>query len=353
MRNQPIPLRLDPDRLERDAANSLSRAAFAFARHAFEPAASPLAIAKRTFGSDRAVEFLIRAAVSPAMTTTTGWADTFVTVANVFLASLTGPSAAADLFGRGLQVKFDGAGMVSLPTIATGSASFVGQGKPIPVTQYQTASGVKLEPHKLALIAVLTREMVESSNAQAIVSASLTEAAAYGLDVAVFSATAGSDDRPPGILNGVPAESTPSTASPLSDAMVADLATLGGKVARVAGSDVVFVAAPEQALAIALRSPDFGYPVLASRALLKGTVIAVAANAIVSGFDSVPVIEASREPELIPDTAPGEIVPAGGGFSGQTWSLFQSDRVGLKMRMEAAWALRSPNAIAWMSNVTW
>ena len=86
-------------------------------------------------------------------------------------------------------------------------------------------------------------------------------------------------------------------------------------------------------------------------------MIAVAANAIVSGFDPVPVVSASIDPTIVPDTAPpGLIVPAGGTFTNSTWSMFQSDRVALKMMMRAAWALRVPDAadaIAYMTNVAW
>jgi hypothetical protein len=39
---------------------------------------------------------------------------------------------------------------------------------------------------------------------------------------------------------------TPSTATPATEAMVADLSALGGAVARVAGVDIAYVAAPEQ-----------------------------------------------------------------------------------------------------------
>jgi hypothetical protein len=245
-----------------------------------------------------------------------------------------------------MQVRFAGANTISLPTIAIGSATFVGQGKPIPVVQFATAAGVSFIPHKLALISVLTREMIEASNAEPIVRATLIESASYGLDAALFSTNAATVDAPAGLLNGI-TPLTPSTSTVLTDAMLVDLAALGGAVARVAGSDVVYVAAPEQALAVNLYFPDFG-PVLASRALAAKTVIALAANALASGLDPVPTIEASRHVELVMDTAPGDA-----GSLQSTMSLFQGDKVALKMRMEAAWVLRSASAIAFMTNVAW
>jgi hypothetical protein len=309
--------------------------------------------AKRTFGDDRGVELILRAASAPAMTSTSSWAGVFALVENVFLSSLVGPSAAAALLARGLQIRFDGYAGVSIPTISAGQAGFVGENKAIPVVSFQTASGVTLTPNKLALISLLSREMVDGSNAEAIISATLRESASIGLDSVLFSSNVATPDQPAGILNGITAN-TPSTNTDTWSAMIADLSLIGGKVVRVAGNDLIFVCAPEQSLAISLRAPDLNYTVLTSKALPAKTVIAVAANAIVSGFDPVPVVSASIDPEIVPDTAPpGLIVPPGGGFTNQTWSMFQSDRVALKMTMNATWALRSPNAIAFIQNVTW
>src|SRR5262249_58139882 len=114
--------------------------------------------------------------------------------------ALRGLSVGAESLRRGLQVLFNGAGTILLPTIAQGQAGFVGQGKPIPVAQFATAPGVSLTPHKLALISTLTREMIESSNAEAIIRAVLTESAAVGLDAVLFSANAATADAPPGLL---------------------------------------------------------------------------------------------------------------------------------------------------------
>jgi hypothetical protein len=221
--------------------------------------------------------------------------------------------------------------------------------------QYTTASTVKLEPHKFAVATTLTREMIEASNAEVIVRATLAHAATLGLDAALFSANAGTADAPAGLLNGITA--TPASAlTILGDALMQDVSNVGGAVARVAGKNIVFVAAPEQALALALTAGDFDddYPVLATSALAKGTIVAVAANAVVSAFDPVPTIDGSIEAEVVmQDTAPGEIAPSGGPMSTPIASVFQSDRVAFRMRMPCAWALRAPGAIAFMTNVVW
>jgi hypothetical protein len=351
----PIPLRPDPDANRRAAVTLLVRAAITAAHAVFDKNVHAVDYARKTWGATeaRSVELVTRAASAPAMTTTTGWAAELAHVSTQFIASLTPVSAAAALLSRGLQLRFDGLASISLPTITQGQAGWVGQGKPVPVTQYVTAPGVKLEPHKFGLAAVLTREMVESSNAEAAVRAVLTEGAALGLDTALFSANAGTPDSPPGLLYGV-APTTASTASPLSDAMMADLATLGGAIARVAGDDIIFVAAPEQATSLRLWVENLDYPVLASKALAAKTVIAIAPAALVSGFAPLPEIIARTDPALHMDTAPAEIVGTGGAVAQPSViSLFQTDRIGLRMLMPAAWALRASNAIAWMNSTAW
>src|SRR5262249_8814717 len=157
-----------------------------------------------------------------------------------------------------------------------------------------------------------------------------------GLDAALFSANAATADAPAGLLNGV-AALTASTASPLSDAMMADLATLGGAISRVAVNDIMFIAAPEQATSLRLWVENLDYPVLASNRRAAKTVIALAPAALVSGFAPVPEIDASRETTLHWDTQPAEIVSSTGVVAAPTGSLFQGDKVALRMRMPAAW----------------
>src|SRR5262249_44710548 len=147
----------------------------------FDNKTTPAEQARNSFG-DRALELLVRAASGPALTTQTGWAKELAQVTTTFLSALTPVSAGVDLLSRGLQVRFSGSSSISLPTISTQQAGFVGEGKPIPVVQYATSAGVKLEPHKLALITTLTREMVESSVAEDVIRAALIESASVGLD---------------------------------------------------------------------------------------------------------------------------------------------------------------------------
>src|SRR5262249_22917512 len=268
-------------------------------------------------------------------------------VSIVFLAALRGISAGARLLTDGLQVRFNGHGTIALPTIAQGQAGFVGQGKPIPVAQFSSSAGVTLTPHKLPLISTLTREMVESSNAEAIIRAVLSESAAVGLDQALFSANAATADAPAGLLYGISplTASTGGTGANKTDALLDDLKTLTAALAPVSGgSAIVFVVNPVDAVSLAYRLVQpLTDVVLSSAAVPARTIIGIATNALASGYDPVPTIEASREAELHMSDTPSDV-----GTAAPTMTMFQGDKLALKMKMPVSWALRDSRGLAWI-----
>src|SRR5215212_11596734 len=71
------------------------------------PGTTPEDIAAKIYGKDDAGTILTRAAVSPAMTTTSGWASQLVaTSVSDFIGSLSGVSAAVRLLQLGLVSDF-------------------------------------------------------------------------------------------------------------------------------------------------------------------------------------------------------------------------------------------------------
>jgi Phage capsid family len=348
--NRPIaPLRLDPGGLAEGAGIILTRAAIATVRGLIE-GKPPAEIARRAW-DDRGVASVLvqRAASSPAITTTAGWSAELAHLMTRWLGLLTPVSAGADLLSRALQLRFDGYASISLPAMTLGQAGFVGEGQPVPINQF-TSSATQLAPHKLALASVLTAEMLAASEAELIVRQVLLESAARGIDAALFSANAASANAPAGLLyNTTPL--TPSSSTGW-DAQTDDLAVLAGAVARAAGAQIVFIAAPEQAAAILLRQLDFHFPVLSSFALAKGVVIAVAVPALVSAFGATPEISASRETTLVMNTAPPDLV-TGGSAASPIASVYQTDDFALEMTCWASWALRASGAVSWMNAVAW
>jgi hypothetical protein len=137
--------------------------------------------------------------------------------------------------------------------------------------------------------------------------------------------------------------------------MIEDLSALGGSIGRVAGtSSLVFIAAPEQALAIATNLPSFKYPVLSSAALPAKSIIAISTDTLVSGLAPVPEIVANTEAEVQFADPASEIVSSGGVVAPPiVASMYQSDRVAIRMVMPIAWVVRAPGAIAFMNATTW
>jgi hypothetical protein len=169
----------------------------------------------------------------------------------------------------------------------------------------------------------------------------------------LFSANAGAADRPPGLLNGI-AALTPS-AGAKTEAIVDDLQSLAIAVAGVAGNgEIVLIGSPDAAVALRLRLPQpVDWPVLTSAALPAKTIIAVAANAIVSAVEGTPEITASAVASFHRESSPAPIVTNAGTVAYPVGSAFQTDEVALKMRWPLSWALRSSAGLAWMQGVLW
>jgi hypothetical protein len=207
------------------------------------------------------------------------------------------------------------------------------------------------------VITTFTREMVESSNIEAISRSLITEATSLALDKAMFSTSADDGTTPGGILHN--ATSVTATTGGGLTALAGDIKLLiGALVTLGAGRDVVFVANPVQAATLKLLASQlFTYPVLASSALALGTVVAVEANSFVSAFSDVPEFQAEQHMAIIhmEDTTPSDPVMSGSPVK----SLFQVDSLGLRMILRASWAMRSAPtdatkaAVAYVTSCTW
>jgi Phage capsid family len=312
----------------------------------------PGEIVRRNWGNDRDVDLVLRAAQTPTSIANTS-ALSQITVA--FLDALVPLSAAVDLFSRGIGLNFAGAAQITVPGISIPTGGFVGEGQPIPVRQAQTSAGPTLTPHKLATICSLTGELMRNPNAEALVRQVLVESTGPTLDQVVFSTNAATASQPAGLLNGITPLTPAAVGQAKSEILVDDLQKIAIALGPVAGnSNIVLVGSSDASAALKMRLPEGAeWPVLTSNSLAAKTVIGVATAAIVSAVEGVPQIEASKEAEIHYDTVPGEIVDIGGVLAAPVASLYQTDRVGLKLRWPISWALRDVRGIAWMQNVNW
>jgi hypothetical protein len=356
MTPSPIPLRPDPRAVHARAMQTLTRACITAAMGKLDKSITSQDFARKRWGADAArdVELLAGAASAPASTSGPGWADTLGHVVPAYLANLVPFSAGADLLGRALQIDFAGARTITLPMVVAPLADFVAEMAAIPVVDGTSSTQPSLSPFKFAVIIVLTREMVEYSPAEALVRDALLQSSGPALDRRLFDANPGIlNTRPPGLLNGI-AALTPSGAVSKTDAMQADLETLIAAVSPVAGnSDIVVIAAPAQAVSIAVRTfGSFQFPVLRSSALAAGTVIAIAVRALASASGAAPEIDTTTAASLHMSDTPLAIVD-GGAPAAPVKAIFQDDALGLRLRWPLSWTVRDARAVAWMANVGW
>ena len=312
---------------------------------------------------DKSVDLVVRAATTPATATDPAWAAEIVGMGVADFLDVLGPaSAGATLLSRGLQFRFDGTGWILVHGIVAdkANATFVREGYPIPVHEFATGGGVKLEPRKFVAIAAFTSEALRHTtpNIELLVRQVLSESVGAALDDKLFDAVAGDETRPAGlrysVVNNSPIAALTESAATGSEAMAADVGTLVGAVAAVAGNNpIIFIAAPKQAAALRLWArPNFNYEVLSSGGLTDKTVLCVAANALASACDPVPRFETTTHAALHFDNASPRDIDTQ-AVSETVKSLFQNDLVGLRAIMKVSWGLRNEGGLAWLEDVVW
>lgn len=317
---------------------------------------TPVDVAEQLWPSDKMVAQLLspafssltRAASAPAMTGVAGWAaELSHRVVSDAIEALGPASAGAQVLKHCLVLSWDGAGSISAPGFVAefGNAGWVAEGDPIPVRQLAVGPAI-LNPHKLGAIAVLTREMIESSNAEQLIGDALVKAAGRMLDEVLFDSNAETASRPKGLRNGV----STLTASNNSDAFGAvfeDAAALINALAPVGGSGpYIIVSSPGRALSMSFRQPDISNKnlVLLGSSALTNDLLAIAPAALVAALSPEPEVETANAATLHMDTAPVAV-----GSASPHRSLFQTDSVAVKVRWPVTWVLRDPRGVAWLT----
>ena len=149
--------------------------------------ADAINIAKTVWPADRStLDYLERAPTTPTSTATTNVPA--ATIVNALVPLLGPASAVGNIFKRCLNLSFGRASAINVAdVIASGTGvSFVTQGSPFPVRQLAFVTE-QLTPRKIALGTVATRELIEGSDAEAVLSRVL--AADLTLDLNRFCST--------------------------------------------------------------------------------------------------------------------------------------------------------------------
>jgi hypothetical protein len=308
-------------------------------------------IAARMWPSDRVTaELLERAVSAPALVSTTGWAAELAQKKIVdTLMALHPYSAAAALFAQGTSLAFDHFGSISVPGFVTTAITrgFVADGQPIPVQQPALVIPDLLKPYKLAGIAVLTHEMLVSSNAEALISDVVLRMLGNMLDAALVDTNAAAADRPAGLRFGVSTQ----TASAVTDtwgAFTTDVRVLANAVGPVGGNaPLAFLASPGRAIATKVLLSGQVHPVFATSALVN-EFLCVATAALVSAVGDV-AVESATAATLHMDTVPTADV----GSASRHASMFQTDAIAIKTRWPVAWIMRDPRGVSWLTPTAW
>jgi hypothetical protein len=312
---------------------------------------SAVEIAAKLFPNDRSLMQLVtRATSNPAMTSVLGWAAELVhkIVADT-LEVMGAASGAADVMKACFTLAWDGAGIISVPAFVASAnfAGFVQEGQPIPVYQLSEAP-IQLQPHKVATIATLTREMVEGSNAESIISDALSRSTGLALDAVFFGSAAATAAAPAGILNGV----APLTASTNTDSyggFAEDVSALINAVSAVGGKGpYLFIGSPGRITTMRMHyatgENPIDYDVIMSNAVGNNLVV-IAPKALSAVIDANPTIETSNAATLVMDTAPG--TPGQTGYSEK--EMWQTDSLAIKVRWPVTWAVRNLAAVAYLT----
>ncbi len=127
----------------------------------------------------------------------------------------------------------------------------------------------------------------------------------------------------------------------------------------MAGGNIVFIAAPDQALRLSLRRAEMPFRLLSSAALTAGTVMAVAVNALATAVDHQPEIDASKDALVHMETNPAHIgtpddadADTAAQIAAPSRSFYHTDCVALRLILGASWQVRAAGAVAVVSGAT-
>jgi hypothetical protein len=317
------------------------------------------AVVADIYGRERNADVIVKAAVSPHSLANT---SALAPVQGLAVISAMGPaSGGAPLCGTGITFIFNNSAGIYLGNILAAAASgggFTKEGDPIAVRQF-VLDNTTLVPKRMKVIVVVSREITTHSvpTIETMIQTAIADSFALQFDTVLLSTNTADDATPAGLRQGIAAQ-TASTSTLRAEAMMADLETLIGAVASIAGNGAIaLIMSPSKAVALrlAVKASPFPYPIYASSGLASGIVCAVACNSLVSAFDAMPSIEVGDQASLHMDTGPTQLSIAGtpNAVAAPIRSLYQTDSLGLKFEFQANWALRNAAGLAWLTTAAW
>jgi len=332
-------------------------------------------VIRDNYGDDEFTRIVTRAAVNPAMTTTTGYAAELVqTGFGAFMDRLIANSIYAPLSDAGTSYDLGRNGSLKIPYRAAtpqASGAWVGEGAPKPVKRIGLAV-VELKPHKVACITTYTEEMANSSvpAIEGILRKAMADDTQASLDGFLIDAVAESAVRPAGLLVGATAASAATTTL---EKIVADI---NGLIAPMEGAggggNVVLIMNPAQARKIGMvqtTTGDFAFGsaaeaaskfgvnrIISSLTVPAGKLIAVDADWFVTANGDTPRFAVSNEATLHEeDTTPLALGTTGtpNSVAAPMRSLFQTDSIAIRLSLFVTWGMVRTGMVSTIAAVGW
>jgi HK97 family phage major capsid protein/HK97 family phage prohead protease len=327
-----------------------------------------LEVAKAYYPDDAKLHHVLKAAIAAGSTTDPTWAGNLVEYQEYTsdFVDFLRPQTIIGRFGLGgipslRAVPFN----IRIPAQTSGgSASWVGEGKPKPLTKFDF-DNITFTWAKVATIAVLTDELVRFSNpaADVLVRNALAEAIIARLDTDFVdpgkAAVVGVS--PASITNGI--DGIPSTGNPDDDAtaafdqfVTADLQPTGA----------VWLMSSTNALALSMRKNALGQKEYPDMTLMGGTfqglpaivsqyvsslLVLVNAPDIYLADDGGVAVDASREASL--EMVDNPTQDGNTGTGAQMVSMFQTNSVAIRAERWINWKRRRNAAVAVITGVNY
>jgi hypothetical protein len=194
----------------------------------------------------------------------------------------------------------------------------------------------------MRILAAVSRELAQYSQAEKLIETAFGDAVLKSLDFTAFGAQADNGIVPAGLLSGA-TQVTASTATDMASAMATDLGALAAAIAayNIDVSDVVYVAAPRQAVELKARlSPKFDNAILSTLALADKTVACFAPKALASAYESPLQIDSSTQSAIVFES----VSPGTPTTDAPTMSAWQQELIVLRIKARCAWTLRQGGA---------
>jgi hypothetical protein len=189
-----------------------------------------------------------------------------------------------------------------------------------------------------------SRQLFKAGNAEAIFGFMLRQAAARGLDKALFSTAAVTASTPAGLLHGV-------ISLPNNTAMADDLAALAAAIVAAGGGGNILYATSIGRAQSARIASNVDLPVIGSLALSDRQLIGIDAGAFFFSI-SQPAIRTSIEAVLSMRDDPKPPASGTGVVGGPERSLFQTDCIALAVEMYLGWVV-PPGLVQLINSPQW